>query len=72
MSSYRFITINSLNVRTKPSIRKSKVIGQLHLGNIVEIIDKRKNWIKILYLDKKNDISIKGWVFTRYTRKFEK
>ncbi|CAA6812032.1 MAG: Unknown protein [uncultured Sulfurovum sp.] len=66
---YRFTTAEILNVRSKPSTTKSDIIGQLKMGSIVEIIDKKRNWIKVLY--KQGDVSIKGWVFTRYTRKFK-
>ena len=68
---YRFIAVDSLNVRTKPSTTKSKIIGNLTIGNIVKVLDKRKNWIKVNYSDKANDITLQGWVFTRYTHKFE-
>jgi len=66
----RFISTDVLNVRYKPSTTKSKIIDQLTLGKIVEVLDKRKNWIKISY-DKDNK-TIKGWVFTRHTKKFDK
>jgi len=69
-SHLRFITAkNGLHVRSNPSITKSKIKDTIHLGQIVEVLDKRKNWIKISY--KKEDKVIKGWVFTRYTKRFD-
>ena len=68
-SHLRFITAkNGLHVRSNPSSRKSKIKDTIYLGKIVEVLDKRKNWIKISY--KKDDKRIKGWVFTRYTKRF--
>ena len=66
--THRFITINGLRVRSKPS-QKGEILTQLKQGKIVEIIDKKKNWIKVSY-DIDNS-TVEGWVFTRYTKKFE-
>ncbi|CAA6825799.1 MAG: Unknown protein [uncultured Sulfurovum sp.] len=68
LTYYRFITADILNVRTKPSI-KSDILGKLKRGDFIEVLDKRKNWIKILC--KKDGVLIQGWTFTRYTHKFE-
>jgi len=54
----RFISTDVLNARYKPSTTKSKIIDQLTLGQIVEVLDKRKNWIKISY--HKDNKTIKG------------
>jgi len=70
ISHLRFITAkNGLNVRSDPSTTKSKIKDTIHIGQIVEVLDKRKNWIKISY--KKDHKRIKGWVFTRYTKRFD-
>ena len=70
ISHLRFITAkNGLNVRSAPSTRQSKIKDTIHLGKIVEVLDKRKSWIKISY--KIDDKVIKGWVFTRYTKRFD-
>jgi hypothetical protein len=69
-SHLRFITAkNGLHVRSNPSSKKFKIKDTIHLGKIVEVLEKRKNWIKISY-KKENEI-IKGWVFTRYTKRFD-
>lgn len=69
-SHLRFIAAkNGLHVRSSPSSRKSKIKDTIHLGKLVEVLEKRKNWIKVSY--KKEDKIIKGWVFTRYTKRFD-
>ncbi len=69
-SHLRFITAkNGLNVRSAPSTKQSKIKDTIRLGKIVEVLDKRKNWVKISY--KIDDKVIKGWVFTRYTKRFD-
>jgi len=71
-SHLRFITAKrGLNVRSLPSIQKSSTIkSTASFGTIVEVLDKRKNWIKISY--KVDGETVKGWVFTRYTKRFKK
>lgn len=66
--NFRFVTVKILNVRIKNS-RKSAKIGELHLGDVVYIIKKKKNWSLVLY--KNDEAEIKGWVFSRYLNKFK-
>ena len=69
-SHLRFITAkNGLHVRSAPSKKQSKIKDTIYLGKIVEVLDKRKNWIKISY--KIDDKVLKGWVFTIYTKRFD-
>ncbi len=69
VSRLRFITGTNLRLRQKNSTN-SQVIDELEIGQIVEVIRKKKNWIqvKVTYED---EVLI-GWVFTRYTAKFKK
>ena len=67
---YRFVSVNVLNVRMKPS-QQSQLIGKLYLGDIVTIVRKKKNWTLVEFIDVENEISITGWVFTRYIKKFK-
>ena len=64
----RFITVNSLHLRSEPST-KSEVLDILHLGQVVTVLSKEKNWIEVTYKTSEGDL-ITGWVFTRYTAKF--
>ncbi len=67
VSSLRFITGTNVRLRQKNSTN-SQVIDELEIGQIVEVVSKKKNWIqvKITY---EEEVLI-GWVFTRYTAKF--
>lgn len=66
----RFITGNNVRLRANPST-KSEIYDELVLGQVVTVLNKKKNWIEVTYEyeDKK---PISGWVFTRYTAKFVK
>ena len=68
---YRFVYASILNVRESSST-KSKIIGDLHLGKAVKLIKKVKSWSFIEYQDSMTSEVKKGWVFSRYLRKFEK
>lgn len=71
ISHLRFVNVNNLNIRNISSAtKKAKILGQLNLGDVIKIIDKKKNWTKI-YFENEN-VTIKGWVFTRYISKFKK
>ena len=54
-----------LNARKEKST-KSKIISHLSFGEVVEIIQKDKNWCLVRKYDNDNEIIIQGWVFTRY------
>ena len=68
---YRFVYASMLNVRESGST-KSKVVGELHLGKAVKLIKKAKSWSFIEYQDFRTSEVKRGWVFSRYLRKFEK
>ena len=65
---YRFVSGQSLTVRSKNST-KSRCVGKLYFGNLVRIIQKKKNWSLVEYRDKEGSIIIQGWVFTRYIKR---
>uniref|UniRef100_UPI00403EFAE3 SH3 domain-containing protein n=1 Tax=Candidatus Enterococcus willemsii TaxID=1857215 RepID=UPI00403EFAE3 len=48
--------------------RDSQIIGQLYLGDEVQILQKKRNWIKIKWTDEENSESMVGWTFNRYLR----
>jgi Bacterial SH3 domain len=68
--NFRFVSAQSLTVRSKNS-KQSRRVGKLHFGNLVRILQKKKNWSLIEYRDKGGDVIIQGWVFTRYIRRFD-
>ncbi len=54
-----FVKVNKLNVRQKPS-KDAQIVYILNKGNVVRIVDKKGDWLKVRY---KN---ITGWVSKRY------
>lgn len=69
VSKLRFITGNNVRLRQKNSTN-SQVIDELEIGQIVEVVSKKKNWIQVK-VSYEEEVLI-GWVFTRYTAKFKK
>ena len=69
INHFRFVSSNILQVRNGKSM-KSKVVGELYLGQVVELIYKNKNWSYIQWTDEM-DGTHRGWVFTRYISKFK-
>ena len=47
IANFECTTKNGLYVRSNPSTRQFKIKDIIHLGRIVEVLEKRKNWIKI-------------------------
>ena len=69
--NYRFVSAETLNVRSNNST-KSRLVGKLYFGQMVRILQKKKNWTLIEYYGKDEDqIIIKGWTFTRYIKRFD-
>jgi Bacterial SH3 domain len=69
LSDYRFVTASVLKVRRGNS-QKSQLIGKLYFGSFVKIIQKKRSWTLIEWKDQNGDSEIRGWVFSRYLRKF--
>ncbi|QZY56655.1 SH3 domain-containing protein [Crassaminicella profunda] len=70
LKDYRFVSADCLNVRMKGT-KKSRVIYKLHVGQPVRIINKQKNWTQIEYKSEDGNVYVKGWVFTRYIKRFD-
>ena len=68
-SNLRFITGANVRLRSKPRT-DSNIIDDLKFGQVVTVLDKKKNWIKVSYSYEDDEVLI-GWVFTRYTAKFK-
>ncbi len=67
LRSFRIVTATSLNVR-KSGSRKSDIVGNLYLGDIVEVIEKGRTWSLISWQDSESDALMRGWVFSRYIK----
>lgn len=67
LSSFRVVTATSLNVR-KLASRKADVVGTLCLGDVVEVVEKDRNWSLVIWQDSESDALVRGWVFSRYLK----
>jgi len=67
LSSFRVVTTTSINVR-KLGSNKSDVVGKLYLGDVVEVLEKGRNWSLISWQDGESDALVRGWVFSRYLK----
>ena len=65
ITNYRIVTADVLNVRQSNST-KSRVIAYTFFGEIVEVVNKKRNWCLIRRYDTTSETYIQGWVFTRY------
>jgi hypothetical protein len=70
ISNLRFVTIEHLLLRESPST-KSKIMDELRFGQVVTMLNKQRNWMEISYAYEDGKI-MRGWVFSRYTAKFQK
>ncbi|MCI0130027.1 SH3 domain-containing protein [Vagococcus sp. CY53-2] len=64
----RVQTIKSLSVY-KSNRKDSEILGKLVAGQEVEIIEKKRNWTKVVYMDNHDNNFKIGWVLTRYLDK---
>lgn len=70
LGAYRYVSADTLNVRSSAS-QKSKLIGHLHFGCTVIVIERQKSWTLIEWNAPDTDAQITGWVFSRYLAKFK-
>lgn len=68
LKNFRFVSVKCLNMHAN-SNRKSTIVNILYFGSIVRIVEKRKNWSFVEYVDSETNKAIQGWVFTRYIEK---
>ena len=69
LDSYRLVSRKILDVRANPSAT-SPPIGRLCFGQVVLLIEKRKDWSLVAWSDDETEVAIQGWVFSRYLGKF--
>jgi hypothetical protein len=69
LAPYRFVDAKALVVRTGPGA-KSPSVGELRFGQAVYVVDKQGAFSLILWTSSDGNSQIKGWVFSRYLRKF--
>jgi len=69
LNSYRLVSRKFLDVRVNPSAR-SPALGRLYWGQVVVLIEKRKDWSLVAWSDDENSVAVQGWIFSRYLGKF--
>ncbi len=69
LSTLRYVSADTLNVRSNPSIN-SAILGYFHHGYVVLIIRKEKNWSLVEWTEQESGLKVTGWVNTRYLKRF--
>lgn len=69
LDGFRFVAVKALNVRQNPNSR-SPVLSVLRFGAPVNLIRKERDFSLIVWRDKESDVELRGWVFSRYLKKF--
>src|SRR5699024_9303688 len=68
--NYRKVVEDGLIVR-EGKTKDSRINGKLNTGNVVQIIEKRRNWSYVFYSNYEDGEVIEGWVFTRYLKQIK-
>lgn len=68
LKDFRFVSAKRLNLRVNKS-KRATIVTSLYLGSIVRVIEKRKNWTLVEHVNTETQLSVRGWVFTRYLEK---
>lgn len=70
LNNRRFVIKDQLYVRQTNKVN-SRLIGELKFGEVVTVIEKKRNWTLVEYIDEEQGIFIKGWTHTRYLERFK-
>ncbi|WP_339229346.1 SH3 domain-containing protein [Aeribacillus sp. FSL K6-2833] len=70
LKPFRMVSTSQLTVR-QTNKRNTKAIDTLHFGQVVRVIEKRRNWTLVVYQKEDGEV-VKGWVLTRYLEKLTK
>lgn len=70
LADFRFISRKSLEIHQNPGV-KSPTLSSLKFGQAVVLIEKKGAWSLIIWSDQSNQVSVKGWVLSRYLSKFD-
>jgi len=63
----RYVSAHTLNMRSAPR-RNSSRISELRFGDVVLVLNSTKDWTLVSY--RVGDAEVRGWVYTRYLRRF--
>lgn len=64
LSGYKIISTENMVVRITDK-KNSNSVGKVYFGQLVRVIEKKRNWSLISYEDIDGNL-IEGWVYTRY------
>lgn len=67
-SSTYYVVIRFVNLRSKPSTKKSEILEVLYPNLKVRLIERKSKWIFIEYYDHISDDYKRGWVSKKYLR----
>lgn len=70
LRNYRYVSKDILIVRMNPK-QKSKKIGELYFGQVVQLKKYKKDWSFVEVTDENLPEHFEGWVISRYLRKFK-
>ena len=68
--NFRIVTKNDLDVRTGKTVN-SKISGKLSHGDVVQIVEKKRNWTYVHFSKYNEGEIVEGWVFTRYLKQIK-
>ena len=63
-----YVVVRFVNLRDKPTTKKSKILEVLYPNLKVKLIERKGEWIFIEYYDYVNDLFKRGWVFKKYLK----
>ncbi|MCZ8092185.1 MAG: SH3 domain-containing protein [Acidovorax sp.] len=69
LNDYRFVSSQSLAVKSEPKTR-APVIGQLRFGQTVHILEKGRDFTLVVWRSENDQAELRGWVFSRYLKRF--
>ncbi|MGK5511920.1 SH3 domain-containing protein, partial [Brevibacillus formosus] len=68
IKGYKFVSAATLQVQERAA-RQSKRIHELKLGQVVQVIRSRKDWVLIEW-NYSEEVKGRGWVYSRYLKAF--
>ena len=69
-NNFRIVTKDDLVVREGKKV-DSRIKGKLNSKDVVQIIEKKRNWTYISYSNYEDNEYVEGWVFTKYLKQIK-
>ncbi|WP_319523279.1 SH3 domain-containing protein [uncultured Desulfosarcina sp.] len=63
-----YVVLRPVNLRLKPTTKKSKVISVLYPNQTVKLIERKGKWIKVEYFDHISGVHEHGWCYKKYLK----